>query len=123
MLTDTPARSEPKKKIALVSSRIGFLPKMSETLPQMGVAADWAIRYAEPIQVYPDALLSSSAMVGNAVVTMVMSRATSRTATAKENMMRRICNFVRCGRSSSGAGAGGGGPVPSAGAWLSSCVC
>ena len=33
MLTDTPARSEPIKKIAFVSKSIGFLPKMSDTLP------------------------------------------------------------------------------------------
>jgi hypothetical protein len=44
MFTDTPASKEPTKKMAFVTSSMGFLPKMSDTLPQMGVAAEFAIK-------------------------------------------------------------------------------
>ncbi len=51
MLTDTAASSEPTKKTALARSRIGLRPQMSEILPQTGVAAAEASRYADPIHV------------------------------------------------------------------------
>lgn len=101
MLTESAAIKEPTKKMAFVVSKMGFLPKMSETLPHIGVAAEFAMRYAEPTQVYPEAELNFSAMVGKAVVTMVMSRATSRTAMQRESMIRAIFSLLLCGRPSS----------------------
>lgn len=79
ILTETPASNEPTKKMPLVTSKMGFLPKMSDTLPQIGVEALCAMRYAVPIQVYPEAELNSAVMVGRAVVTIVMSRALFQT--------------------------------------------
>lgn len=74
-MTDTPASNEPTKKMALVTSKMGFLPKISDTLPHIGVEALCAMRYAVPIHVYPEAELNSAVMVGRAVVTIVISRA------------------------------------------------
>lgn len=51
MLMARPAIRDPTKKMALVMSRHGLRPKISETLPQMGVAAEFAMRYAEPTHV------------------------------------------------------------------------
>lgn len=44
IFTDTAASREPTKKMALVTSRMGFLPKISDTLPHIGVAAEFAIK-------------------------------------------------------------------------------
>ena len=51
ILTETPASSDPRKKIAHATSRIGLRPQMSLNLPHEGVEAAFASRYAEPIQV------------------------------------------------------------------------
>ena len=97
------------KKMALQIKRHGFRPKISETLPQMGVAAEFAIRYALPTHVYPDAELNFSAIVGRAVVTIVISMATRRTDIPSDNIMRAILSLLRgaccpsCASSESGS--------------------
>lgn len=71
MLVDRAATSEPMQKTALAISRIGLRPQTSDILPHIGVEAEFPRRYAEPIQVYPEAEWKCSAMVGTAVVMMV----------------------------------------------------
>jgi hypothetical protein len=51
MLTESAAIKDPTKNTKLAIKRIGFRPKMSEILPQIGVVAAAARRYAEPIHV------------------------------------------------------------------------
>ena len=50
-LTLTADSSEPTKKTRLAMSSMGLRPKMSDTLPQIGVDAAAPSKYAEPIQV------------------------------------------------------------------------
>jgi hypothetical protein len=51
--------AEPTKNVATATRRIIFLPQMSESFAQTGVAAALARRYADPIQVYAVAECSS----------------------------------------------------------------
>jgi hypothetical protein len=51
ILVEVAATMEPTKKTMLAMRRMGFRPKMSETLPHIGVDAAAESRYAEPIQV------------------------------------------------------------------------
>jgi hypothetical protein len=51
ILTEVAAMIEPTKKTTLAMRRMGFRPKISETLPHIGVDAAAESRYAEPIQV------------------------------------------------------------------------
>ncbi|KAI7360324.1 hypothetical protein KC320_g195 [Hortaea werneckii] len=57
--------------MTLANSNMGFRPKISEILPQLGIEAELARRKAEPIQVYPAVELKCSLMVGKAVVMIV----------------------------------------------------
>lgn len=43
--------SEPTKNTTLARSNIGLRPQMSDIFPQIGVDAEQASRYAEPIHV------------------------------------------------------------------------
>jgi hypothetical protein len=74
ILTESAAINDPTRNTTFAIRRIGFRPKMSEILPQMGVVAAAARRYAEPIHVYPAALWKCSDIVGRAVVMMVYNK-------------------------------------------------
>lgn len=72
IVTDNAAIRDPTKNMKLAMSRTGFRPQISLSFPQIVVEAATARRYEEPIHVYPDAVWKCSAMVGSAVVTMVL---------------------------------------------------
>lgn len=82
---------------------------MSEIFPHEGTDAAHANRYAEPIHVYPALEPKFCAIVGRAVVTMVMSNAARKTLAHREAMMTTVCNFVREASGSSGGEASLGG--------------
>jgi hypothetical protein len=71
MLFESAATRDPAKKTTLADIRIGFRPKISENLAQIGVELAAPSRYAEPIQVKPAAEPKCSEMVGKAVVMIV----------------------------------------------------
>ncbi|KAI6875606.1 hypothetical protein KC323_g248 [Hortaea werneckii] len=76
--------------MTLANSNMGFRPKISEILPQLGIEAELARRKAEPIQVYPAVELKCSLMVGKAVVMIVTSNAARKTAIISAAMITAI---------------------------------
>ena len=66
------------KKNAFDARSIIFLPQISLNFVQIGPAAAFAIRYAPPIHVYPEADFKSDVIVGTAVAMMVWSRAATK---------------------------------------------
>lgn len=65
----------PAAKVAIAHRSIGLRPKMSDSLPQIGVDAALASKYDDPIQVYPAEEWNAEVIVGRAVVAMVKSKA------------------------------------------------
>lgn len=69
----------------------GLRPQISLSLPQSGTEAAHASRYAEPIHVYCEAEADRwPAIVGKAVVIMVMSRAARKSAMQIDSMITAI---------------------------------
>jgi len=82
------------KNHATEIKRIGLRPQISESLAQIGAAAAFARRYAEPIHVYPLAECKSELMVGRAVETIVWSRAaTKRASLKKSQLVQRVADI------------------------------
>ena len=103
-LTASAATRLPTMKIELAMINIGFLPKMSLIFPQKGTAAALPRRYADPIQEKSEPEASKcSAMVGNAVVMIVVSRAARKMVIHSADMSRTSW-LLR--RSSGGVGDG-----------------
>lgn len=74
-----PQRALPRKKTAAADWSTTLRPQISLNFPQFGVEAAAASMNAEPTHMYPDVEEKWSAMVGNAVVMIVTSRAAMKT--------------------------------------------
>ena len=85
-----PANALPTKKIAAATSKIGLRPQISEIFPHEGTDAALPSRSAEPIHVYPALEPKCCAIVGRAVVTIVMSSAARNTLAQREAMMMTV---------------------------------
>lgn len=117
ILTLTAAIKLPMKNIAAAINKIGLRPQMSENLPQIGVLAALARRYADPIQVYPALEWKCSEIVGRAVVIMETSRAARKTAAQREVIITTVWRVVR--EASGSCDGFAGGEVAAAAFWLS----
>jgi hypothetical protein len=93
ILVENPHTKELTMKRATAIKKTTFLPQISEKLVQTGPEAVSARTYAAPTQVYPDVDWKCFAIVGSAVVTMVvltadMNRAAYRTETRVKTRRR-----------------------------------
>ena len=105
ILTAAPHSALPTKNIIAAPSRIGFRPQISLNFPQLGVATATANKYDDPIHVYPELELKCCAIVGRAVVMMLMSNVAKNTDAHNEDIITNVWNVVRDASGSSGVGA------------------
>ena len=81
----------PTINTTLADINIGFRPNMSLIFPQNGIEVPLASRYAEPIQANPESeAWKLEAIVGSAVVRIVVSRAAKKVAMHIEVMICKI---------------------------------
>lgn len=85
----------PMKNINNEANNKGFLPQMSDSLPQMGIVALLARIYELPIHVYPELEWKWPAMAGTVVVMMVTSNAATKTAAQSDDMTTDSCRRLR----------------------------
>lgn len=87
----------PAKNMMTDISMMGFRPQMSDTAPHIGVLTVCARMKALPIHVYPASDPNEATIVGSAVVTIVTSKAATRTLKQREKIVNissgRECFF------------------------------
>lgn len=76
MLVETAHKMELTKYKATATSSSGFRPQISDSFAHIGTTGVLAMTYEAPIHAYPDAEWNSEHIVGTAVATMVVFRAT-----------------------------------------------
>ncbi len=84
---DSPASTDPIRKITMAAWKNIFLPYRSPSFPHSGVETVEASRYAVTTQDSFERLCRSPAMVGSAVATMVWSSAASSIPSSNPVMM------------------------------------
>jgi hypothetical protein len=89
IVSESPASTDPTRKITIAAWKKIFRPYRSPSFPQSGVETVEASRYAVTIQESLDRLCRSPAMVGSAVATIVWSRAASSIPSSSPVMTTR----------------------------------
>ncbi len=97
IVLESPASTDPIRKITIAAWKKIFRPYRSPSFPHSGVDTVEASRYAVTIQESLDRLCRSPAIVGRAVATIVWSRPASSIPSSSPVMTTRTWSELSCG--------------------------